>query len=230
MGVGTTMSRGTASARRPAHLAATKHMHMQVRNALLRVRAVIHNASIAALGYTLLFGNMCRSPSDLADDPLIPFGQTGKVDNMLAWNHQHVHRRLRIDVAERNHISVLEHDISLDITLSDLAKEAVGHGSVYAPCLKLTDELSIDALVLTCLRYSDICERMVERAHYSAVELPGATRNYFQEVRVVDLLREGDVAQWSDLVALHLSDVRNTPSPGRGIAGHLKAMELLKVN
>jgi len=130
MGVGTTMSRGTASARRPAHLAAAKHMHVQVRNALLRMRAVIHDASIAALGYTLRFGNTCRGPSDLADEPFIPFGQIGKADNMLAWNDQHVHGRLRIDVAERNHISILEHDIGLDFTLSDLAKEAVGHRSV----------------------------------------------------------------------------------------------------
>lgn len=105
-------------------------MHMQVRNALLRVRAVIHDAPIAALGYALLFGNVCRSTRDPTDEPLISLGQTGKVDNMLAWNHQHMHRRLRIDVAERNHVSVLEHDVSLDLTLSDLAKEAVGHRSV----------------------------------------------------------------------------------------------------
>jgi hypothetical protein len=49
---------------------------------------------------------------------------------MLAWNHQHVHGRLGIDVADRNHVSVLEHDISLGLTLSNLAKEALGHRSV----------------------------------------------------------------------------------------------------
>jgi len=31
---------------------------------------------------------------------------------------------------------------------------------------------------------------MIERAHYSAVELPGATRNYLQEVRAMEIPKD----------------------------------------
>ena len=46
----------------------------------------------------------------------------------LAWDDQHVDRRLRLDVEERDRVLVLVDQIGGDLTPQDLAEDGVAHG------------------------------------------------------------------------------------------------------
>jgi len=54
---------------------------------------------------------------------------------MLAWHHEHVDGRLRVDIPERDRARSLGHDGCRDLPGDDGAKQAVGHGEILTCAL-----------------------------------------------------------------------------------------------
>jgi hypothetical protein len=44
---------------------------------------------------------------------------------MIARNHEHVHRRLRIDIANHDATVILVYEVARNLSLDDLAKQAI---------------------------------------------------------------------------------------------------------
>src|SRR2546426_9204059 len=59
-----------------------------------------------------------------------PIFRVVQAADMPLGNHQHVDRRLRVDVLEREHLVVLQDDLGRNLPGADLAKETIRHESL----------------------------------------------------------------------------------------------------
>src|SRR5712691_2967860 len=90
-----------------------------------RIGAGIDHAAIAPLTESLEARHFARCTDDRANRGVVLRLERFGVGNVLVRYHQHVNGHLRIDVAERGHLVVLEHDAGRDLTADDLAEDAV---------------------------------------------------------------------------------------------------------
>lgn len=105
-------------------------MQMEMRNALLGVRAPIHDRPEPRAGDPFPGSDTGRRASDAAHQHLMLRIDLVETRNVDARNHQHVDRRLWIDIPEGDDVFILEHDVRRDLARHDLAEETIGHGSV----------------------------------------------------------------------------------------------------
>ena len=86
-------------------------------------------AAAAAVGMAVGGGERGAAPHHLAHDPVIFGGEVVEAGDVAPRHHEHVRRRLRVDVLERDHAVVLIHDRARDLPRDDLAEQAIGHGT-----------------------------------------------------------------------------------------------------
>jgi hypothetical protein len=103
-------------------------MHVEVKDRLPSVSVGVHDQPIAGIGDALALRELRGQLRHLANDCRIRHHARGR--NVLAWNHEDVHRRLRIDVPERHALIRLGDERRRDLLASNAAEEArVGHCS-----------------------------------------------------------------------------------------------------
>src|SRR5512137_1619630 len=113
----------------PEHRAAAHAVHVDVEDELPALPAHVHHAAPAGLGHSPLAGDGGRHPGQLAHDGVVLGGELVEGGDVLARDHERVHRRLRIDVLEGHHVGVLVEQLRRDLLASDLAEQAVRHAS-----------------------------------------------------------------------------------------------------
>ncbi len=94
---------------------------MQVEHALPNLRAIVDHQAKGIANPELL-RHTVRGKQQVTEQRLIPGIGIGQSRNLLLRNHQHVRRRLGIDVAERETQIVLIHDIGRDLAPDYLAE------------------------------------------------------------------------------------------------------------
>ena len=77
----------------------------------------------------VIIGTWLKAVGDpvAADEPIVRFVQVVQRRDVPAWHDQHVHRRLGVDVVERDQGLVLVDDGCLDLSVHDPAEEAGCH-------------------------------------------------------------------------------------------------------
>jgi putative ABC transport system ATP-binding protein len=111
-------------ARRPGHGAATQHMHMHMPHRLAGIGIAVHDCAVTTFGNTLIGSNLfCRQvhPPNKLGILLFEVVQGGDV---LFWNDQKMHGRLRINVSESQHLIIFIQYVRLDLALRHFAKQA----------------------------------------------------------------------------------------------------------
>src|SRR6266851_3074123 len=98
-----------------------------------RVWASVDHRTVAALGQAFAASDFAGRANNGADDRVVLWLQRFGVGDVLVGDDQDVDRHLRIDVAERGHLVVLEHDAGGNLTADDLAKDAVRIWTVGHP-------------------------------------------------------------------------------------------------
>ena len=100
---------------------------MQMKYALTRVRPRIDHDTKAALGDSVVASELTRYHENLADDCANFRLDVEDTRNVLARDDEKMNRRLGIDVFEDHNVIVLIHDVGLDLSADDTAKQAIGH-------------------------------------------------------------------------------------------------------
>jgi hypothetical protein len=102
-------------------------MKMNVKNALPRIGTGIDDQAKTALREPIVAGQFLSDGKNLADQLLIAFFEIQNGSDVPSGNDQNMDRRLRIDVPERNHRTVLVYDVSLNFSVDDAAKKTRIH-------------------------------------------------------------------------------------------------------
>ena len=108
-------------------------MQMQVIHTLPRVAAGVGHDAVALTIQALIachFGRECQQPAEQSL-AIFALGVTHRRD-VPSWYHQQVHRRLRVDVPERQGMGRAFDDPGGNLTRHDPAKETVSHGALAA--------------------------------------------------------------------------------------------------
>lgn len=105
-------------------------MHVQVVDRLLRVGTAVDDAPISRLLDSLAGRHPGSRQAKLTQEIAIVLSSVGKPGKVAARNDEYVDRRLRVDVAECQHIRILVDDIRREFAERDLAEEAVSHTTV----------------------------------------------------------------------------------------------------
>src|SRR5262245_38821194 len=92
---------GICLAWRPLHLAATQQMKMQVVDRLPAVAAAVHYPAVAVVSEAQLARQIADDLPHVADERRVGVGYVVERRDLLLGNQQHVRRRLRSNVAER---------------------------------------------------------------------------------------------------------------------------------
>ena len=99
--------------------------------------AVEHRAEAGA-GIAALGRKQARPAHHSAHQHVVPGGQVVHRTDVRAGHHEHVHRRLRVEVLEGHEVVVLEHDRGRDLARRDSTEEAA-HGPEYRARLRGVD-------------------------------------------------------------------------------------------
>jgi hypothetical protein len=107
-------------------------VEVHVVHRLAGLRAGVGDEAVARLGaavadQALLERHRLRPGDDLAEQSRVGGDQRGRGGVVLLGDHQHVRRRLRVDVAEGEDAVGLVDDVGRDLTGDHAAEEAVGH-------------------------------------------------------------------------------------------------------
>src|SRR5438093_2801436 len=126
----TTCQRISGSTRRPRHLAPPQPMHMEVEDRLAALPAGVRHHPVASFGNPFF---LCHTGRRLQKTPQEgPIARVVQAADMPLGNHQHMDRRLRVDVLEREHLVVLQDDLGRNLPGADLAKETI-HRDAHRP-------------------------------------------------------------------------------------------------
>ena len=98
---------------------------MDVKNGLTGIPAVIDDHSIAAPFKTVLLGECLSDEEKMADVLAVAFLHGMDISEVLFRYDKDVHRRLGIDIGERDGPLVLVQDPGRQPLLNDLAEQAV---------------------------------------------------------------------------------------------------------
>jgi hypothetical protein len=103
---------------------------MKMGDSLSGVRPVVGDDPIAAVMEPGLGGDArCQSERVRRDVPIVntDFTQGREV---LPWHDEHVHRRLRVEVAEGDVVLALGDELRTELTARDATEDAIGNGRV----------------------------------------------------------------------------------------------------
>jgi len=103
---------------------------MQVRHRLARVRARVHDGSIARARVPAVACDRCGTSSKLSEERFVFWRRSAVVGQMLARDDEHMKWRLRIDIAYDEEVVILKHNIGGDLPRDDLAEYAIVHAPV----------------------------------------------------------------------------------------------------
>ena len=109
---------------------ASQQMHVDMEHGLPGIFAAVHHDAVAVLRESFPTRVLGGGQGQLADQVRLRRLQViqGRNDLVLR-NEQHVHRRLRCDVLERQHVVVFIDDGGRDLATDDLAEEGfAAHG------------------------------------------------------------------------------------------------------
>jgi len=115
------------SARRPAHLATAQQVQVDVPDRLPGAGIAIEIEPVAILGNALGGGDLGRCQHHAADQPGIVGGQIVERADPALGDDQHMHRRLRVDIAKRQQLVVFPHDVGGNLARDDLFEQLLGH-------------------------------------------------------------------------------------------------------
>ena len=117
------------SPRRPVEVPAAEQVQVQVWHRLAGARLAIDNEAIT-VGDAEFLRQLGRDEMQVAQQfPVFRFDILMRPDD-LARDDQHVHRRLRIDVAKRQAAVILMDNVRGDLAIDDLLKQIVLHHGV----------------------------------------------------------------------------------------------------
>src|SRR5205807_1692920 len=100
---------------RPTHGSSTKDVEMKMGHRIARIWTRIDHGPIATVRQAFDARDLTRCANHGADDRIVLWLERLGVRNVLVGHDQDVDRHLRIDVAERGHLVVLEHDAGRDL-------------------------------------------------------------------------------------------------------------------
>src|SRR5579875_1097591 len=112
----------------PVKRAPAKDVRMHVRHGLARLRAGVEDHAVPGVSDSLACRHLVRLCRELVQQP-VPGGRDRReVRVVLSRYHQHVNRRLRVNVAKCNSSLGFEYPHRWDIARNDAAEQAIGHG------------------------------------------------------------------------------------------------------
>src|SRR6185503_2728921 len=121
---------------RPTHVPAAQKVQMDVEHRLAGRSIGVDHGPVARLGDPFRPGDLGRNERQTADHRRVL--RVVERRDMLARHHQHVHRRLRVDVAKRDAVRILPNELRGDLVAYDAAEETVvGHSLVLSNYLVL---------------------------------------------------------------------------------------------
>ncbi len=100
---------------------------MQVGNRLLAVEPNVGHEAVSFFGHAELLGDLPGGLVDLAEDGRVLRRQGVGRRDVPFRDDQHMHRGLRADVVEGEHVIVLEYGVRGEFASHDLAEDAVAH-------------------------------------------------------------------------------------------------------
>ena len=128
------MSRKTAM--RIAHKPA-EQMQVQVGHALARSLTDVGHEPVAALCHAQrMCDAFCRGKHGHQGAP-VRFGQRVRTLNVPLGNHEHMHRRLRIDIIKRQHLVILVCLLRWDAPIRDLTEQTIFHTKLLSISFRL---------------------------------------------------------------------------------------------
>jgi hypothetical protein len=104
---------------------------MQVIDFLTRPLPTVDNLTVAGLRNPFVSRQPGSSQQHSPNDFPVPIIEIIKRFDMLLGNHQEMHRRLRIDVFECDHLLVLIENTGLDFTSRDSTENAIFSAHVF---------------------------------------------------------------------------------------------------
>src|SRR5690606_13649264 len=115
----------TGSTRRPIHLASAQHVQMHVVHRLPPRGTVVQDQTVPRACDPLLARHQSPHEHDAPDQLRIVFTQRVHGRHVPLRDHQHVRRRLWVDVPERERMLVLMHHLGRDLPGHDPAEDAL---------------------------------------------------------------------------------------------------------
>ncbi len=117
------------STRGPVHIAAAENVHVDMKNGLSGLFAVIKNNPIVV--DALFLRNLGAFAHDFTDELLIFRRKACRSADMLFGDDEKVDRRLGRNIPEGQNVIVFVYDIGRDVSTGDFAEQAVvGHNSL----------------------------------------------------------------------------------------------------
>ena len=107
-----------------AHVLAAQNVDVQMKDGLPRVLALVDDDAVTVFDAREA-GDLGKFRHTLSDESAFLFAHFGKIRKVRLGNAQHVHLRLRVNVAEREHIPVLIHLVRGDLPAEDLTEYTV---------------------------------------------------------------------------------------------------------
>src|SRR5258708_598204 len=119
---------------RPGQRPAAEAMRVCVLARLPRLGPGVDHAPVARLGHSRLARDELRLGHQLVEQPVAGLGQRGQIGVVRFGDNQHVHRRLRVYVPERERTRTLQHPRRGDISGRDTAEQAFCHAADLNLC------------------------------------------------------------------------------------------------
>ena len=113
---------------RPVERSPAEQVDVDVIDGLAAVMARVDHQAIA-FGQAIGAGNLRGGPEQMAKYGAVTFTDLVHRHEMFARRHQHMHRRLRVDIGEGVALLVLVDGCGGDASFDDLAEEATHNGS-----------------------------------------------------------------------------------------------------
>src|SRR3984893_7866410 len=115
----------------PAHRPSSKHVHVQVKHRLAGSGAVVDDGAITAFPMTFIVGHSSGYTQQMSEEFLVLLRCLIERFNMFAWDHEHMCRRLGVDIPNHHAALILLNKIAGDFACDNLTKQAAlfGHAS-----------------------------------------------------------------------------------------------------
>src|SRR5215467_6165474 len=127
-------------ARRPAKGPAPQQMQMQMKHRLPGTAPGVDHRPVAP--ELAVSCNPCRDQGDLAQSRFFFGAGMLERSKMPLRTNQHVRRRLRVDVLEREHIRVFVHHLRGNLFCSNLAEQTIG-AHWFPPCVSSSSRMTM---------------------------------------------------------------------------------------
>jgi hypothetical protein len=118
----------------PAHWPAAENVRVHVVNRLAGLRPGVEHHPVPGLGHARAGRDQGRLRCKLVKQAITGLGERRQVRMVLSRDNQHVHRRLRVYVLERDGARALQHARRRDLPRRDATKQAVNHDADLNLC------------------------------------------------------------------------------------------------